>query len=513
MAFNNWPYTNFQDLNLGWILSTYKTALNKALEALGKANAVEATVGTYTDSINTATLTANQASATANQAMNIARNANEVLFISADAEDKAVNYVTWSQGVSGYVTASDIYNAIVVDRKVPIFMDRMQYVYEMAGYETDPNSPLTITRFKFTRNGGNRENIVWIDSAGSITYTHVDGGANGFPVVFNYIPQNPELSESGYWDSDKTYAEILAAINSGKSIFLTVKIDGETRELINNAYISKSSSGTYIALGYSRGFDIYDSPYYTNTENLLVYYTINSSEFISVQRVFTVPSSSTQITGRVLTVNSSGKAEWLPASGGGGSYSPYLIPVTEIGGVYSTAVTGYDVFEHILDCRIISNGLYYYPIGAVLSGAFGHAYFACSDPSPSGKFENVIFDVNLDGNNVCTVTRYEKDINLNPETAKIIISASSSSIPPIEPNKFYLFSGDASSLNIALATPSNSNIANEYHFMFTSGSTPTTLSIPSTVKQPDGFAVEANHIYEVSILENCMTAQGWAVTP
>ena len=317
MAFNNFPYTNFQDLNLGWILSTYKSALNKALEALGKATAVEAEVGTYTDSINAATLTANQASATANQAMNIARNANEVLFISADTEDKAVNYVTWSQGGTGYVTAADIYNAIVTDHKVPIFMDRMQYVYEMSGYETDPNSPLTITRFKFVRNGGNRENIVWIDSSGSITYTHVDGGANGFPVVFNYIPQNPELTESGYWDSDKTYAEILAAINSGKSIFLTVKIDGETRELINNAYISKSSSGTYIALGYSRGFDIYDSPYYTNTENLLVYYTINSSEFISVQRVFTVPSSSTQLTGRVLTVNSSGKAEWLPASGGG----------------------------------------------------------------------------------------------------------------------------------------------------------------------------------------------------
>lgn len=418
MAFNNWPYTNFQDLNLGWILNTYKTALNKALEALGKANAVEATVGTYTDSINAATLTANQASATANQAMNIARNANEVLFISADAENKAVNYVTWSQGESGYVTALDIYNAIVADHKVPVFMDRSQYIYEMAGYETDPNSTLTITRFKFTKNGGNREDIVWIDRTGSITYTHIDGGGNGFPVVFNYIPQNPELSHSAYWDSDKTYAEILAAINSGRSIFLTVKIDGETRELINNAYISKNANGTYIALGYSRGFDIYDSPYYTNTDNLLVYYTINSSDFVSVQRMFTVPSSSTQITGRVLTVNSSGKAEWLPASGGGGggSYSPYLIPVTQSGGVYSTTATGDDVFEHILDCRIEFNGLHYYQIGSSVSGPYGHAYFACIDPSASGKYDVDIFDVNLNGTNACTVTKYDKDIKLLPDT-------------------------------------------------------------------------------------------------
>lgn len=68
MAFNNWPYTNFQDLNLGWILSTYKTALNKALEALGKANAVEAEVGTYSDRIATAETTANGAYSIANMA-------------------------------------------------------------------------------------------------------------------------------------------------------------------------------------------------------------------------------------------------------------------------------------------------------------------------------------------------------------------------------------------------------------------------------------------------------------
>lgn len=316
MAFNNWPYTNFQDLNLGWIIATYKTALNKALEALGKANAVEAEVGTYTDQINAATLTANQASATANQAMNIARNADDVLFIYSDSENKAIDYKQYTEGVTAYITAPDIFSAVTADHKVPVFMDANMYFYDMAGYETNPEQPLMVTRVKFVKNSATRQDIVWIDRNGGITYTNIDGGGNGFPVVFNYIPQNPQLAESGYWDSDKTYAEILAAINSGRSIFLTVKIDGEIRELINNAYISKSSSGTYIALGYSRGFDIYDSPYYTNTDNLLVYYTINANDFVSVQRVFTVPSSSTQLTGRVLTVNSSGKAEWLPASGG-----------------------------------------------------------------------------------------------------------------------------------------------------------------------------------------------------
>ena len=450
MAFNNFPYTNFQDLNLGWILQTYKEALTKATEALAKAVSAENTAAGYSEQINTA-------NANASEALSIARNANEVLFIFADPENKAVNYVNYSQGETVYIAAQDIFSAITADHKVPIFMDNMLYVYELAGYETDPEQPLMVTRFKFTKKSENSTDIAWIDRNGSITYTRIQGGGNGFPVVFNYIPQNPELAESGYWDSDKTYAEILAAINNGESIFLTVKIDGETRELINNAYISKSANGTYIALGYSRGFDIYDSPYYTNTDNLLVYYTINANDFVSVHKMFTVPPSSTQLTSRVLTVNSSGKAEWLPASGGGisiqdvidtvndgdtnallstaqtlsaaekaqvkqnlgisdsgGSYSPYLIPVTQIGNSYSTTATGYDVFDHILDCRIVFNGVYYYQIGSTLSGAFGDAYFACTNPSAIGTIENDIFAVRLNGNSACTITKYDRDVSLLP---------------------------------------------------------------------------------------------------
>lgn len=376
MAFNNFPYTNFQDLNLGWILSTYKTALNKALEALGKANAVEATVGTYTDSINAATLTANQANATANQAMNIARNANEVLFISADAENKAVNYVTWSQGVSGYVTALDIYNAIVVDHKVPIFMDRSQYIYEMAGYETDPNSPLTITRFKFQKDGGNRQDIVWIDSTGSITYTTVYRGAGTFVVNITHS------QSTGYITSDKTYSEISSAYNSGMTVQCHV-VD-EVRNLEYYAYdcffTENSETGDYFG---------WVSPYdYSNTRFYRAFVREDNLVGISV----------------------------LPISGGGGSYSPYLIPVTLSGGVYSTTATGEDVFDNILDCRIIFNGLYYYPIGSTLSETFGDAYFACSNPSSSGTIENDIFAVHLNGTNACTVTRYEKDIKLLPDT-------------------------------------------------------------------------------------------------
>lgn len=92
-----------------------------------------------------------------------------------------------------------------------------------------------------------------------------------------------------------------------------------------------------------------------------------------------------------------------------------------------------------------------------------------------------------------------------------ITKTSADTTSALDPNKLYVFP-EMSSLTITLNTPSNANIANEYHFTFESGTTATTLTIPATIKQPDGFTVESNMHYEVSILEGAMTAQGWAVS-
>lgn len=92
-----------------------------------------------------------------------------------------------------------------------------------------------------------------------------------------------------------------------------------------------------------------------------------------------------------------------------------------------------------------------------------------------------------------------------------VAMASTDTTPTLNSNTFYVFPTMAT-LTPTFATPTDNSIVNEYHFIFTSGATATTLTLPATVLQPDGFTVEANHVYEVSILENCMTAQGWAVT-
>lgn len=81
----------------------------------------------------------------------------------------------------------------------------------------------------------------------------------------------------------------------------------------------------------------------------------------------------------------------------------------------------------------------------------------------------------------------------------------------LEPNKLYIFP-EMTSLTYTLATPANTTVANEYHFIFTSGSTATQLVNPAGVSVPDGMTIESNKVYEISILEGCLAYQSWAVS-
>ena len=75
----------------------------------------------------------------------------------------------------------------------------------------------------------------------------------------------------------------------------------------------------------------------------------------------------------------------------------------------------------------------------------------------------------------------------------------------LDPNILYVFP-EMASLTITLGTPSDTNVANEYHFFFTSGSTATTLTLNNVLS--DAYSIEANMKYEVSILENVAYIKG-----
>ena len=85
---------------------------------------------------------------------------------------------------------------------------------------------------------------------------------------------------------------------------------------------------------------------------------------------------------------------------------------------------------------------------------------------------------------------------------------SSDTTVTLEPNILYVFP-EMASLTITLGTPTDSNVANEYHFFFTSGATATTLTLNDVLS--DAYSIEANTKYEVSILENVAYIKGVAV--
>lgn len=82
---------------------------------------------------------------------------------------------------------------------------------------------------------------------------------------------------------------------------------------------------------------------------------------------------------------------------------------------------------------------------------------------------------------------------------------SSDTTVTLEPNILYVFP-EMSSLTVTLGTPSNMNVANEYHFFFISGATATTLTLNDVLS--DVYSIESNMKYEVSILENVAYIKG-----
>lgn len=80
----------------------------------------------------------------------------------------------------------------------------------------------------------------------------------------------------------------------------------------------------------------------------------------------------------------------------------------------------------------------------------------------------------------------------------------------LEPNKLYIFP-EMASLTYTLAEPADASVANEYHFVFKSGETATELVHPAGVNV-GSLTIEANKIYEISVLENMLTWQSWAVS-
>lgn len=80
----------------------------------------------------------------------------------------------------------------------------------------------------------------------------------------------------------------------------------------------------------------------------------------------------------------------------------------------------------------------------------------------------------------------------------------------LQPNILYAFP-EMTTLTVTLATPSNDDIANEFHWVFDSGDTACVFSLQNQNSNPiytDTYSIEANTRYEVSVLEDIAYVKG-----
>lgn len=114
-----------------------------------------------------------------------------------------------------------------------------------------------------------------------------------------------------------------------------------------------------------------------------------------------------------------------------------------------------------------------------------------------------------------TITYSDSDMYVTPTSEADIAAmlegifsvqvAGTTPVISAEANTRYMC-GEVTSLSF---TPPTNGTAEVF---FTSGATPTTLTLPQTVKMPDWFVMEANRVYEISITDGIYGAvMSWAL--
>lgn len=114
---------------------------------------------------------------------------------------------------------------------------------------------------------------------------------------------------------------------------------------------------------------------------------------------------------------------------------------------------------------------------------------------------NDIIDFSLLGRFWTNVKTYFNNlISSKEDKATIVNHGTSNTTFALTPNVLHVW-GEVTALTLTLAT-GEAGVVNEYMFKFYSGSTPTTLNLPSTVQWVQPLTCQQDKYYEVSIIDN-----------
>lgn len=231
---------------------------------------------------------------------------------------------------------------------------------------------------------------------------------------------------------------------------------------------------------------------------------------------------------------------------GGDSASYLVLPIEFSRGHGSVTVIGLNSYSgrsfikryhyNLTDMTVEEADSYGFPLEITITKSSAGKYSSSSDYSDIIKVPNNCYTnydgkigrlVHKDSSQVCFVSWSSQTsidyITITKDDAVNVTTLSTSGVPvriektaqdttaALDPNKLYVFP-EMTSLTYNLTSPSDASVANEYHFVFRSGATATELVHPTNVSVPDSFTVESNRVYEISILEGCLTYQSWTVS-
>jgi hypothetical protein len=208
-----------------------------------------------------------------------------------------------------------------------------------------------------------------------------------------------------------------------------------------------------------------------------------------------------------------------------GQYTKNNIFPSEFVGNNTSSVFNYNVFKtsNSLDSEN-ANSVRYCQFGPYVQ--YNNFYNANAS---NNSIQNLRVQCNLQGsiseyNNIQVPVNAINEININKnKDNKIILTdittlidkpsynkinhGTSDTTFTLTPNTFHVWD-TVSNLSITLGEETL-GVANEYMFQFTSGSKPTTLILPDSIKFNSDFTVEVNKIYQISILNGLGTVMSW----
>lgn len=199
-----------------------------------------------------------------------------------------------------------------------------------------------------------------------------------------------------------------------------------------------------------------------------------------------------------------------------GSYNDLTNKPTIPSAVTESTVSGWGFTKNTGTYSKPSSGIPKSDLASAVQTSLGKADTALqSHQDISGKQDKLVSGTNIKtingtsilGSGNIIINGSGEGSSSNGNAYQLVNHGTSDTTFALTPNCFHVWD-EVGSLTLTIGDEI-AGVANEYIFQFTSGSEPTTFILPDSIKFNSDFTVEANKIYQISILNGLGTVMSW----